>query len=177
MTEQLFSSLIFFLPGAVSNVTPILINKVPFINGWNTPMDFGKSHRGVRILGDNKRWRGFFVGVMMGVITAQLLFIRFENILPYSSHEEALLAGFALSAGTLLGDALESFFKRQKGILSGQPWFPFDQLDYIVGGLIAVSFVRIPSFNTIVSVFILYFGIHLLSTLLGYKLGFKDSPI
>jgi len=43
---------------------------------------------------------------------------------------------FSLCFGALLGDMMESFFKRRIGRDRGQDWIPFDQLDFIVGALV-----------------------------------------
>jgi len=37
--------------------------------------------------------------------------------------------------GALIGDIVESFFKRRIGKVRGQDWIPFDQLDFILGAL------------------------------------------
>ena len=37
--------------------------------------------------------------------------------------------------GALLGDIVESFFKRRVGRKRGENWIPFDQLDFILGVL------------------------------------------
>lgn len=51
---NIFVEAFFFLPAGLSNMAPVLINKVPVINRWNTPLDFGKSYKGERILGKTK---------------------------------------------------------------------------------------------------------------------------
>lgn len=43
------------------------------------------------------------------------------------------IVGFA----ALVGDAVKSYFKRRTGRDRGQPWVPFDQLDFVVFGLAA----------------------------------------
>ena len=47
---------------------------------------------------------------------------------------------FALCFGALLGDIVESFFKRRLGKNRGEDWLVFDQLDFIIGALV-LSFV------------------------------------
>jgi CDP-2,3-bis-(O-geranylgeranyl)-sn-glycerol synthase len=42
---------------------------------------------------------------------------------------------FSLCCGALLGDVIESFFKRRIGKDRGQDWIPFDQLDFLIGAL------------------------------------------
>src|SRR5581483_2229311 len=50
-----------------------------------------------------------------------------------------LVLGPLFGFGALAGDAVESFFKRQRGTPPGAGWFPFDQTDYIIGGAIATA--------------------------------------
>ena len=42
---------------------------------------------------------------------------------------------FSICIGALLGDIIESFFKRRIGKSRGENWIPFDQIDFILGVL------------------------------------------
>lgn len=168
------AALLFFLPAGLANMTPPIANKIPVLNRWKTPLDFGKTWRGKRLLGDNKTWRGVVSGAVVGAVTAVIISKLNANTVVTLA---PFLVGSLLGFGALAGDAIESFFKRQCGFKPGQPWFPFDQLDYIIGGLlITVPFVRL-QWWTIVTIFVVYFGLHLLTAYLGYLLKLKDSPI
>lgn len=168
---------LFFLPAGVANMAPVLANKVAYLNQWDTPLDFGLKYQGRRLLGDNKRLRGLVSGTILGSLSAVMLHLSFPHLLPYSSVNHALFIGALLGFGALVGDAVESFFKRLQGYEPGQSWFPFDQLDYIVGGLLFVMpFVSISIVN-IVTIFVLYFGLHIASAYLGFLLKLKDKPI
>ncbi len=46
------------------------------------------------------------------------------------------LFGFIVGFAALAGDAIESFLKRRTGRKRGAPWIPFDQLDFVVFGLL-----------------------------------------
>jgi CDP-2,3-bis-(O-geranylgeranyl)-sn-glycerol synthase len=166
MTEQAFHALLFFLPAGVANMTPIIASRLPFLQAWNAPLDFGKTWRGKRIFGANKTWRGLIVGTLAGTVLGVAMF-----------GAAGAPISFAISFGALAGDAIESFFKRQRGINSGVPWFPFDQTDYIIGGLLCTLPFGILPLWTVVWVFVLYFGLHLVSSYLGYLMGFKERPI
>lgn len=168
------AAFLFFLPAAIANATPVVANKIPLLNKWRTPLDFGKSWRGQRLLGANKSWRGLVTGTVFGGLTALLVgsltSVGGPNLTTF-------LLGAVIGFGALFGDAVESFFKRQRGIGSGRSWFPFDQIDYIVGGLVFVyPFTRLP-FTTMAMIFVMFFGIHLAGAYLGYITGFKDKPI
>jgi CDP-2,3-bis-(O-geranylgeranyl)-sn-glycerol synthase len=165
---------LLFLPAGIANMTPVLANKVPVLNRWNTPMDFGRTWRGMRILGDHKTWRGLVAGVFCGALVA---LIALPPLFKDASVGWIIGLGFALGLGALVGDAVESFFKRQLGRPSGTAWFPFDQLDYIVGGLLFALPIYVPSFALVAGIIGLYFGLHLLMSYLGYLTGFKKDPI
>ncbi len=168
------AALLFFLPAGLSNMTPPLVNKIPLLNQWKTPLDFGKSWRGKRLLGNNKTWRGLVCGTLIGGITAVLVSQLKANTIVAL---DPFLAGCLLGAGALIGDAAESFFKRQCGFKPGQSWFPFDQIDYILGSLLIITpFVRLPLW-VVLTIGVVYFGLHLLIAYIGFLLKLKDSPI
>lgn len=168
------AAILFFLPAGVSNMSPVIANKLPLINKWNTPVDFGTTIDGKRMLGDNKRWRGIVLGTLMGGVTAVAVSkLNANTIVTIAPFWAGVLLGF----GALAGDAIESFFKRRIGITPGSSWFPFDQTDYIIGALLAIyPFVQLPLW-VITTVFIVYFGLHLLVAYVAYLLKLKDKPI
>jgi CDP-2,3-bis-(O-geranylgeranyl)-sn-glycerol synthase len=169
----LFDAFWFFLPAGIANMSPVFAAKIPFIRNWKTPIDLGKTQDGHRILGDNKTWRGLAFGTFIGAFVCILQ----QMVLPEYSLSHAVVIGAAQGAGALVGDAAESFFKRRHGIRPGNAWFPFDQTDYIIGGLLFVSpFVPL-YLELILFIFVLYFGLHLLASYVGYLVGFKDKPI
>lgn len=174
----LFNAFWLFLPAGIANMTPPIANKISWLKNWQTPMDFGKSWHGKRLLGPNKRWRGLVCGVVAAGITSSIQYAIVhgqENSLGY--FVIAFLVGAIIGYGALLGDAVASFFKRQRGILSGQPWFVFDQIDYIIGGLLfAWPFLQI-TWAEAVTILVLYFGLHLIISFIGFKLGFKETAI
>lgn len=150
----------FFLPAGVANMMPVLVAKVPFLN---VPMDFGHSFRGKRIFGDHKTWRGFVFGIISAGITGMILSGIFKT-------------GAILGAGALLGDAVKSFFKRQLNIAPGKSWVPFDQLDWILGALIAVHLFVQPQPTEVWIAALLLFGLlHPVINILGYVLHIKKK--
>jgi CDP-2,3-bis-(O-geranylgeranyl)-sn-glycerol synthase len=129
-------------------VIPIYVaNASAVIVGGGTPIDFGKTwNDGRRILGDGKTWRGLFAGTFLGMtagfglaVVASYLSTSEYNFLYLTNFEGfpvMILILFSLCFGALLGDVIESFFKRRIGKGRGQDWIPFDQLDFIVGALL-----------------------------------------
>ncbi len=173
----LLEALWFFLPAGIANMAPVIANKIPLLNRWNLPLDFGVSIGDKRILGDNKTWRGLVFGVVCaGLFSLGQFFI-------YSPLTEtvgsAIIFGVLLGAGALLGDAVASFFKRRLNIPSGTAWIPFDQTDYIIGGLIVVLPVAIDilAVTAVLSIIVVYTGLHFLVSYIGYLLGLKQRPL
>lgn len=184
MSEILFA-LWFFAPAGIANSAPVFANKIPLLKRLGMPVDGGKSFRGKRIFGEHKTVRGFLVGVLSGFIVAvvqMLLYTNFSwireisNTIDYSQ-PIVLIMGACLGFGALAGDAVKSFFKRQVGIKSGQSWFPFDQLDYIVGGLLLSSLFVSLSLSQYIFIALVWFLIHPVATFIGWLLKLKDSPI
>ncbi len=129
-------------------VIPIYVaNASAVIVGGGKPIDFGKNFKdGHRILGDGKTWRGLFTGTFLGmtagfglVVAAKYLNTReyaFLGVTDFEGFPMMILILFSLCFGALLGDLIESFFKRRIGKDRGQDWIPFDQLDFLVGALL-----------------------------------------
>ncbi len=173
--DFLLQAFLFFMPAGVANFSPMFASRIPYLHKLNAPMDFGKSYRGKRIFGANKTWRGFISGALMGGATSLLVSYLF---VPNSSNAwYTFLIGVVLGVGALTGDAVESFFKRQRSIAPSKSWFPFDQIDYIIGGLLFVYPLAPIPFILMGGILILYFGLHLLFSYLAYLIGFKKSPI
>ena len=185
MLQDILFAIWFLLPAAIANMVPILSAQIPLIKKWDTPLDGGKSINGHRIFGAHKTWRGLITGIIAATIVLwlqQLLVTNVEwaGILTGSVDYAALpvlLLGPAFAIGALGGDAIESFFKRSKGIKSGGAWVPFDQLDYIIGSVLVSLFFVILTPIQYVLIFIIWFLVHLGASYVGYLLGLKKDPI
>lgn len=174
MDNNYIAAVLFFLPAGVANAAPVVINRIPIVNAWKTPLDFGKFWRGKRITGDNKTWRGLIGGALVAGLTAVLV----SELVPETIvNDMVFLTGILLGAGALVGDAIESIAKRQLGIAPGEKWFPWDQIDYIIGGLLFVLMVADLPLWAIITIIIAYFPLHLLFAYIGYRLGLKSTPI
>lgn len=184
--NEIFTAFWFFVPAGIANMTPIISAKVPGLRNWNTPVDMGKSIGGIRILGDHKTWRGFITGIIAGILILTLQKIIFENssgdflkenlLLDYSE-VNIIVLGTLLALGALGGDAIKSFFKRRIGIKSGKAWVPFDQIDYILGGILASLLYIQFSFTVYIWILVIWGVLHPISTIIGYLLKLKSEPI
>ncbi len=182
--EQAFLALWFFLPVGIANSAPVFAKAIPSLKTLEYPMDFHRMFRGKRIFGSHKTFRGLVAGIIVSIAIV-LLQQYFYSQSPWLRQWVAvdytqinpLIFGILCALGALLGDAVESFFKRQIGVKPGKAWFPFDQLDYIIGGMIFTAFYHVLPFSVYVWIVVIWFGLHLLSTWIGYIVGLKDSPI
>ena len=184
MADILFA-LWFFLPAGVANATPILAMHIPLIKKLDHPMDFGKTYRGQRVFGPHKTLRGLITGMIAStfmLLIQQQLYGDFQWAVTLAQQIDyatlpVWLLGPLFGFGALAGDAIESFFKRQRNIEPGAGWFPFDQTDYIIGGaLVTMPFVQISLFQY-GWMLLVWLGIHIIASYIGYKLHLKARPI
>jgi CDP-2,3-bis-(O-geranylgeranyl)-sn-glycerol synthase len=170
-----------FLPIGLANVFASLSRYL--LPRCDFPLDFHKTFRGRRIFGSHKTFRGF----AFGVLAAFLFFILqkyLDNTCPVI-HGLSLInynvapfyLGLVMGSGALLGDAVKSFFKRQLSIAPGHPWFPFDQLDWLVGGtLLSWPFLHL-SIDQIIIAILIGALFHLAFKLIGFALGVDKTTI
>lgn len=184
LVQNILFSLLFFAPAGVANSAPIVASKIPWLKKLNYPADFGFSWKGKRVLGDHKTIRGFVAGIVTAILSVyitraaynQYQFVRDNSFLDYNE-VNLLLLGFLLGAGALIGDSVKSFFKRRVDLQPGKSWLPFDQIDFIIGmSLFSAIYIRFDLFFYIVTL-VLWFSMHVSSTVLGYLVKLKDSPI
>jgi CDP-2,3-bis-(O-geranylgeranyl)-sn-glycerol synthase len=152
--DQLIQAFWLILPAYIANASALLL-------GGGLPIDFGKKwYDGKRILGDGKTWKGLLIGTFFGM-TAGFGFsviskfsenINFPiEINDFSGFPLMIPILFSICFGALIGDIIESFFKRRIGRDRGENWIPFDQIDFILGVLllsyIMSSFLHFFNFN------------------------------
>ncbi len=170
--ENIFFAFWFFLPGGLANMFPIFAAHTPGLKNLEYPLDFNLNFRGRQILGPHKTVRGLIVAVLIGIITAV---IQKEIYWPIDANP--VILGFLLGLGAILGDAVKSFFKRQVNVASGDSLLFFDQIDYIIGGIL-FSWLYLPLQPKIyLFIVVIYFGLHLVSSFVGYLLGLKQKAI
>ena len=176
MLSLILQTLWLLLPAGIANMAPVIFKWVPFLNH---PVDFNKTLSGKPIFGKNKTFRGFFFGTLSAIATV-LIQAHFApqvgdiSIIDYSTINPYLL-GFLLGFGALLGDIIESFFKRRTSIAPGKSWVGFDQLDWIIGSLFLASFYISIPWQYILSSLIIFGLLHPTANLLGYYLKLKEN--
>ena len=190
MSQLISIAIWIFIPAGLANMAPVIANKIPLLGVLNIPIDGGKTFRGRRIFGNNKTLRGFFAGfvfALFGILLQRWLWrnagapcFQCGQDIDYSAQlmtTNIFLVATLYSVGALGGDVIESFFKRQLGKKSGSAWFPFDQVDYILGGLLLTWPVVRYSGALALTIVAVFFVLHIISTIIGYGLGLKDAPI
>lgn len=133
-----FLQLIYLMmPIYAANMAPPFAK---FWHGWNRPIN-------ERLLGSHKTVVGFMAGVAVAVTFTWIQSrIRWHGELISYNHWVAI--GLAAGCGAMTGDSLKSYFKRRLGIAPGESWIPWDQLDFIVGGLIFLwPWIHLSSFD------------------------------
>lgn len=172
-------SLWILLPGAIANGAPVVAEKVFPL--WLTPMDFGLKIRGKRLFGEHKTIRGLLSGIFVAITVSYVLsvikklYLADLPLLDYSTN--TVLYGLASGCGALFGDALKSTVKRQLNIPPGKSWFPFDQIDWILGIIIVYKLAFGMNFPTFIVTLITGILVHLLGRLLGYLIGLNKEAI
>lgn len=182
------TALWLMLPAYLSNMLPVFV-------GGGPPIDMGRTWRdGRRILGDGKTWRAIVLAPLLAVsLTLGLQWLALNTAWgttygfpAWGTWPAWAILAYALALGALVGDAVESFAKRRTGRDRGERWFPFDQLDFVLGALLfgAIAGIILPG-NPFLDVFtparllvivLLTPALHLLVNFIGYKIGAKDVP-
>jgi CDP-2,3-bis-(O-geranylgeranyl)-sn-glycerol synthase len=172
--------LYFFVPAYLANMAPVLVGNR--LAALAVPLDFGASVGGVRVFGDHKTWRGLLVGVATGGVAfflqRTLYGAGIGRVLALFDYATLpALTGAWLGLGAILGDAVKSFFKRRAGIAPGKPWIGPDEIDFYLGAMtVAACLAPLPLVPLLVSIPVVIAG-HLLSNVIAWGLGLKDTWI
>lgn len=164
-----FRILLLIVPMYVANGSAVLFK-------GNTRLDFGKNFFDNRpVFGNGKTFRGTIFSIIAGTIAAFAIALLFPEIVKnYSSNY--FLAGFLLSVGAIGGDLAASFLKRRLGLKQGEEFFPLDQLDFTIGGLILANFFLPPEIPEILLILLLTIFVHRFSNWIAFKLKLKNVP-
>jgi len=153
------------------------------------PIDGGLSLGGRRLFGDNKTWRGLILMVSFTTLCAMAqawLIHRFvwaqALTLPGTDAIPAAAWGALLGTGYVLGELPNSFIKRQLDIAPGRAgrgwagpvfWIA-DQIDSLVGTLVAMSFVWTPSWSMMLALTVITLTVHPVAAFSMVVLGLKN---
>jgi CDP-2,3-bis-(O-geranylgeranyl)-sn-glycerol synthase len=169
MWMLILQSLYFFLPAYIANMMPALLIKVPYLNKpiWE------------KKLGKNKTWKGLVAGMIFGGLVFLLQKIAYGQgftslaMIDYSDYP--ILLGALMGLGALVGDSVKSYYKRKEGIPPGKSWIPFDQLDFVFGGIIFSFLVYVPKAEVVLILIIASPILHIATNTIGYLLKIRDD--
>lgn len=184
MIEQIFLAFWFFIPVGFAILGAFIAGKNKHLKKYSYPVDGYKTFRGKRIFGDHKTVRGFIVGIITATVFVYIQIYLYEMIpllrslvrIDYTEINP-LIFGFLSGFGAMAGDAIKSFFKRQINIAPGKSWFPFDQIDHILGGILFTMFYIPLHPVEYFWILVIWFAIHPISTVIGYMLKVKKTPL
>ena len=172
------------LPALIPNTAAVLW-------GGGTPIDFGRSWRGKRILGDGKTWRGFFGGALTGAAVGVLQMFAVDRldqtaIWGFGDWPWSLCTVLSLSFGSMIGDSAGSMVKRRLGVERGGKAPVLDQYNFVVGAIVFVlifrggwfldHFVKGNGFYGLIMFLVVVPILHRGVNIIGYKLGKKNVP-
>ncbi|MEK6900564.1 MAG: CDP-archaeol synthase [Nanoarchaeota archaeon] len=161
---MILESLYFFLPAYFANMAPVLLRWIPF----------GGKPITEKLFGSHKTWRGLVVAVLAGGLVFWLQKIAYDAgftslaLIDYADF--SVLLGFLLGAGAIIGDLVKSYFKRKQGIKPGNPWLFWDQIDFVIGGLLFSFFVYVPDVLVVLVLVTLSPVLHAAVNYIGYLL-------
>ena len=157
-------ALIFIFPAYCANAVPVLA-------GGGSPMDFGRNFLdGRRIFGNNKTYRGFFFGWVVGIL------VGLAEVLIFGSISYGVVFSILIPLGALCGDLAGAFLKRRLDIAPGGLLPIVDQVNFVVGALLFSLPLNIVTWQLAVTVLVITPPIHLFTNFLAFKLKLKSNP-
>ncbi|MFH0853141.1 MAG: CDP-archaeol synthase [bacterium] len=173
----LWQTLWLLAPMGIANMMPVFAAKLA--SKYSYPIDGYRSYNGQPLFGVRKTYRGIIAGIIGGAaifLAQQWLYdssawIRQISLFNYPAM--TVWYGFLAGSGALTGDLIKSFFKRRVGIAPGRPWFPFDQVDYLIGGLMLTSWLFWPGLSQIAALLVLGIVLHIMTNKIGKLLRLR----
>ncbi len=163
------SVLYLFLPTFAANATPVVVSAIPWIKRHNYPVL-------PKFLGHHKTAWGFASGMIAGILTGVLQW-SLRDIVTLTTLQDdlmlSILVSILLSAGALIGDAVESAVKRGVGMPSGAHLPFWDNVDYMLGSILFLCVLYVPSIPHIIGLLIVGPLLSIGANLLSYSLGIK----
>lgn len=170
MWKLLIESLFLILPAYFANMAPIIAGKLKFPFG----KPINKTYFGL-----HKTYRGFYAGYIGALICLfmqkflqQQGYLSDFMILDYQAINLFLYA-FLFGIGALTGDFIKSYFKRKVGKKEGECWFPFDQIDMVLGISVFLYPFNVMSLKIFLTILIVTPLLHFLTNLIAHTIGLK----
>lgn len=158
-------------------------NSAAALFGGGRPIDLGRSFSdGRRIFGDGKTYRGFFGGVLSGVLVGLIEIWAAATFSLGALPEQTFLSITLLATGALLGDLAKSFLKRRLGKERGESWLLADQYDLVIGSFLLILIIDPQwlsgNITLPIAVWIIIMTplLHRMVNIIGYYIGVKEVP-
>lgn len=158
----------FMLPAYFANMAPVIVKKS--FKRLAVPIN-------TKIFGKNKTYRGLIFGILFAIIIAFFQYLLYPSLksLSFLDYSNWLEIGFLMGSGAVFGDMIESLVKRRLSYKPGQPFVPFDQLDFVFGALLLISLIFIPTIKMIITIIIASFVLHILINHSAYYLKIRNE--
>jgi CDP-2,3-bis-(O-geranylgeranyl)-sn-glycerol synthase len=154
------------------------------------PIDGGATFRGRRVFGANKTWLGVACAIpgCIATVAVQRYLIAdragWLAVIDYAS-ANPLALGTAMGGAAMLGELPNSFVKRQLGIAPGAGargyllpvFYLWDQVDLLTTTWPILLFWVRPSWQLVVTSFVLAPVVHQLVSLVGFAIGARRRAI
>ncbi len=159
------ATILAYGPAYLANMAP------PLAKGFKLP---GESPIAPTLLGTHKTYRGLAVGMVGGLVGAGMLRALGWEWFGAQTWVVALSAGALIGLAAMVGDALKSGVKRAVGVKAGQPFVPWDQIDFILGSSLVMVPLGIVDWTMVVIALVITPLLHLLVNIGAYLLGLKE---
>jgi len=150
------------LPAYFANMAPVMIKDS--FKELKVPVDLNTKLNKHYIFGRHKTFRGLIFGILFAIIVAFIQYLLFNfdffRLISFIDYSNWLLIGFLLGTGVVIGDLVESFFKRRFDLKPGRSFIPWDQLDFVIGSIIFIYPFYKLTLTQIITILILSFALH-----------------
>jgi CDP-2,3-bis-(O-geranylgeranyl)-sn-glycerol synthase len=163
--DRVVQLLYLMLPVYAANMAP------PFVRYWPgrvRPIS-------ERWLGSHKTWLGYGFAIVAATAVAALQW-RLQWAGGLVDYAQWARLGPACGLAAMLGDSAKSLVKRRLDIAPGERWVPADQLDFVIGGLLALAWwVDLRATDVAIVLGVTFAGA-LAVNRMAHALGIKDTP-
>jgi CDP-2,3-bis-(O-geranylgeranyl)-sn-glycerol synthase len=151
----------------------MIANAMPVLVSGSKPIDGGRLFFDKKpLLGKNKTWEGFMMGLIGAYLTASTIGVILDDI---------WIVAIATGAGifALIGDIIGAFVKRRLNLPPGAPAPLLDQLDFFAATtlyyyLLGVQDVTARPLYVLITALIIVL-LHIMTNWLAYLAGLKTS--
>jgi len=123
--------LYLFIPAIIANTSPGIAASL------RLPGDIPIA---ASVLGKHKTWRGHiasFFGGMMAAYVLHIIAVLSNGAWVTAWYEDKWMTlAVLMTVGAKLGDTIKSGIKRRFQKKEGAPWYPLDQIDYMIGAIL-----------------------------------------